>query len=143
MTTPLWSLLAFAAWTVLLLAFTVGIYRWSRILTARAQIAQFKADASDGEGWYQRATRAHLNCIENLPVFGAIVMVLYAGGIGGPLVDWLSISVPVARVVQSSVHVSFVQTNRVVAVRFSFFTVQLLAFLALIAVIVWRAGFGG
>jgi uncharacterized MAPEG superfamily protein len=138
----MWSLLAFAAWTVLLLAFTVGVYRWSRILTSRAQIAQFRADAADGEGWYQRGTRAHANCIENLPVFCAIVLALSASGVGGPLVDGLSISVPIARVVQSTVHVSFVQTNRVVAVRFSFFTVQLLSFLALIAIIVKAVAFG-
>ena len=35
MTVPLWMLLGFAAWTVLLLLSTVGVYRWSRILTGR------------------------------------------------------------------------------------------------------------
>ena len=33
MTVPVWMLLGFAAWTVLLLLTTVGVYRWSRILT--------------------------------------------------------------------------------------------------------------
>lgn len=140
MTVPVWMLLGFAAWTALLLAFTVGIYRWSRILTARAQIADFPADARGGEGWYQRATRAHANCIENLPVFGAIVYALSVSGVGGPLVDALCAGVLVARLVQSTVHVSFVQTNKVVAVRFSFFSVQLVSFLVLIAMIVVEAG---
>ena len=140
MTVPVWMLLGFAAWTVLLLAFTVGIYRWSRILTARAHIAEFPADARGGADWYQRATRAHANCIENLPVFGAIVYALSVSGVSGPLVDALCIGVLAARVVQSTVHTAFVQTDRVVAVRFSFFSVQLVAFLVLIALIVRSAG---
>lgn len=73
MTVPVWMLLGFATWTVLLLLFTIGIYRWSRILSGRVPIRQFPADAVGGEEWYRRATRAHANCIENLPVFGAIV----------------------------------------------------------------------
>lgn len=142
MTIPVWMLLGFAAWTVLLLAVTIGVYRWSRILTSRSQIADFRADGSDGKDWYQRATRAHANCIENLPVFGAIVYALSVSGVSGPVVDWLSVSVPVARIIQSTVHVSFVQTNPVVAVRFSFFSVQLASFLILIGMIVRSAWLG-
>lgn len=136
MTVPLWTLLGFAAWTVVLLMFTIGIYRWSRILTARAPIASFTADAAGGEDWYKRATRAHANCIENLPVFGAIVLVLQVTGTTGPVVDAISIAVLAARIVQSLVHVAFVQTNAVVSVRFTFFSIQLVGFLALIAIIV-------
>jgi hypothetical protein len=33
MMVPVWMLVGFAAWTVLLLLATVGVYRWSRILT--------------------------------------------------------------------------------------------------------------
>jgi uncharacterized MAPEG superfamily protein len=139
MTTPLWMLLGFASWTVLLLTFTVGIYRWSRILTGRSGIAAFRSDQVEGEDWYRRATRAHANCIENLPVFGAIVMALQASGTGGVAVDGLSTAVLIARVVQSLVHISHVQTNAFVAVRFSFFSVQLASFLALIVLIARHA----
>ena len=31
---PVWVLLGFAAWTLIILFTTVGVYRWSRILTA-------------------------------------------------------------------------------------------------------------
>lgn len=140
MTVPVWMLLGFASWTLLLLVFTVGIYRWSRILTARQQIADFPASAAGGADWYVRATRAHANCIENLPVFGAIVFALSASGVSGPLIDALSVSVLAARVLQSLVHVSFVQSNAVVAVRFTLFSVQAASFLALIAIIVRYAG---
>jgi uncharacterized MAPEG superfamily protein len=143
MTTPLWMLLGFASWTVLLLTFTVGIYRWSRILTGRSGIAAFRSDQVEGEDWYRRATRAHANCIENLPVFGAIVMALQASGTGGVAVDGLSTAVLIARVVQSLVHISHVQTNAFVAVRFSFFSVQLASFLALIVLIARHAAGAG
>ena len=142
MTIPVWMLLGFAAWTVLLLMATVGIYRWSRILTGSARIASFRADQIEGAGWYQRGTRAHANCIENLPVFGAIVLALYVGNVGGALVDGLSIAILAARIVQSLVHVCFVQTDAVVSVRFSLFSVQLVSFIWLIAIIVIKLSGG-
>jgi uncharacterized MAPEG superfamily protein len=137
-TVPVWMLLGFAAWTVLLLMATVGIYRWSRILTGTAGIASFRPDQIEGAGWYQRGTRAHANCLENLPVFGAIVLALQAGRVGGTLVDGLSIAILAARIVQSLVHVCFVQTDAVVSVRFTFFSVQIASFVWLIAIIVVR-----
>ena len=111
---------------------TVGVYRWVNILFAKAAIASFRSDQLEGEDWYQRGTRAHANCIENLPVFGAIVYVISAIGLQGPMVDALCIAILAARVCQSPVHVSHVQTDAFVAVRFSFYSVQLVSFLALI-----------
>jgi uncharacterized MAPEG superfamily protein len=131
-------LLGFAAWTVLLLLFTVGVYRWSRILTGRVAIRNFRADQIEGDDWYKRAMRAHANCIENLPVFGAIVLALHIGNVTGPLVNALATAVLVARVIQSLVHVSLVQTNTMASVRFSFFFVQIVAFLWLTGIIVTR-----
>jgi len=61
MTVPVWMLLGFAAWTVLLLLSTVGVYRWSRILTGRVPIRDFRADQVEGEDWYRRSMRAHAN----------------------------------------------------------------------------------
>ena len=140
MTMPIWALLGFAAWTVLLLLLTVGMYRWSRILTGRVPIREFQADQVEGEEWYRRSMRAHANCIENLPVFGAIVLAIYVSGIGGPAVNYLSIGILLTRILQSLVHVCLVQTNTVVAVRFAFFFVQLVSFLILISMVVRHAG---
>jgi uncharacterized MAPEG superfamily protein len=140
MTVPMWMLLGFAAWTVILLLFTVGIYRWSRILTGRVPIRDFRADKVEGEDWYRRAMRAHANCIENLPVFGAIVLALFVSGVREPSANSLSISVLVARIMQSLVHVCLVQTNTVSALRFAFFFVQIVGFLALIVMIIRVAG---
>jgi uncharacterized MAPEG superfamily protein len=129
-------LLGFAMWTVLLLLFTIGIYRWSRIFSGRVAIRNFPADAAGGEDWYRRATRAHANCIENLPVFGAIVFGLYVGNVGSPLVDLLATTILVARILQSLVHVCFVHTNTIASVRFTFYFMQFVCFVWLVGIIV-------
>jgi uncharacterized MAPEG superfamily protein len=139
MSVPLWCLLGFASWTVLLLLTTVGVYRWSRILTGRAPIAEFRADRVVGEDWYCRAMRAHANCVENLPVFGALVFVLHAAGIASATADSLCVVIVLARIVQSLVHVSVVQSNAVVSVRFAFFLVQIVGFLWLAVIAAGRA----
>ena len=121
---PVLVLLGFAAWTLLTLLVSVGVYRWSLILTGRQAIAEFPSDTPHGADWYRRATRAHMNCIENLPVYCAIVVALVATGLHSQLIDWLSMIMLGARVLQTSVHVAFVQTNAAVSVRFSLYTVQ-------------------
>lgn len=136
MTVPIWMLLGFAAWTVVLLLFTVGVYRWSQILAGRVQIRNFRADKVEGAEWYKRAMRAHANCIENLPVFAVIVFALYVSGVSGPAVNGLSIAILAARVMQSLTHVCLLQTNFVASVRFAFFFVQIASFLVLIIMVV-------
>jgi uncharacterized membrane protein YecN with MAPEG domain len=131
MPVPVWVLLAFAVWTVVVLFGTVGVYRWSRILTGRVPIREFKADAVEGEDWYKRGMRAHANCVENLPVLGAIVLALQVSGTAGAAVDAVSLLIIAGRIGQSLVHVSFEQTNRVVSVRFAFYVVQAIGYLVL------------
>ena len=138
MSIPQWTLLGFTAWTLGLLMATVGVYRWGNILFAKAAIASFRHDAPEGAGWYQRGTRAHANCIENLPVFGAMVYLITVIGLQGPIVDALCIATLAARIVQSCVHISHVQTNAFVAVRFSFYSVQLVSFMVLIVMVAKR-----
>jgi uncharacterized MAPEG superfamily protein len=103
-------------------------------------IRNFRADQVEGADWYKRAMRAHANCIENLPVFGAIVTALYIGNVTGALVNALATAILVARIMQSLVHVCFVQTNAVASVRFGFFFVQIVGFLWLIGIIVTELG---
>jgi uncharacterized MAPEG superfamily protein len=131
MTIPMWVLLAFAAWTLAILMASVGVYRWSQIFTGRAAISGWRADGRDGADWYQRAMRAHMNCVENLPVFGAIVVVMFVTGVSGPAFDRLAIIFLVARIGQSLVHISVPQTEPVAALRFSLFSVQIACMLAM------------
>jgi uncharacterized membrane protein YecN with MAPEG domain len=138
MTLLQWTLLGFALWTLLVLAGTVGIYRWSRILTGGAAIHEFPADDSIGAGWYKRAVRAHANCIENLPVFGVLVFAASSMGVTGRVADALGVAILSARICQTTTHVGFVQTARAVSARFTFFSIQLVAMFVLAALIANR-----
>jgi len=139
MNLPVLILLGYAGWTLLILAASVGVYRWSRILTGRASIAGFPADAAQGSPWYQRATRAHLNCLENLPIYAAIVLALEATGLRSEFIDWLSMTMMAARIIQTSVHVGLVQTSAVVSVRFGFYSVQFVCMVTMGIMIAARA----
>jgi uncharacterized membrane protein YecN with MAPEG domain len=140
MTMPLWMLFAFALWTVLVLTATVGVYRWQRILAGSAGIKEFRYDNTAGQlDWYRRGMRAHGNCIENLPVFGALVLILTVLHVDTPALDVASGVFMVARVCQTSVHVAFVETNGTVSTRFSFFFVQILVVLWMSYIVVATA----
>ena len=104
MTIPVWVLLGFAAWTLLTLFTTVGWYRWSRILTGRGQLSEFRADVVDGDDWYRRAMRAHANCVENLPVYTAVVFALTAIGLKSTTVDTLAMTLLAARIGRTTAH---------------------------------------
>ncbi|MBI2999316.1 MAG: MAPEG family protein [Deltaproteobacteria bacterium] len=124
MSIPVWVLLGFAAWTLVTLFGCIGWYRWSRILTGRAALSEFPADVPHGSEWYRRAMRAHANCIENLPVYTAIVVAIMATGVRSPSLDVLAIVLLAARMCQTLVHIIFEPTNIAVAVRFTFFLAQ-------------------
>ena len=121
---PVWVLLGFAAWTLIILFTTVGVYRWSHILTGRAALSAWRADEKQGDEWYRRAIRAHLNCLETLPVYTAIVVALLTAHVTSPTLDGLAITFLVARICQSLIHLLVEQTNLVAGIRFAFFFVQ-------------------
>ena len=129
MTIPEYVLLGFAVWTLVTLLAGVGVYRWSRILTGRAEMRDFRADGAGWTDFYTRATRAHANCIENLAVYAAIVFAARAAGLDDGTLDVLACAILGARVLQTLVHLATVQTNKVVGVRFALFFVQLVGML--------------
>jgi uncharacterized MAPEG superfamily protein len=131
MTIPVWVLLGFAAWTLLMLVTTVGVYRWARILTGQAAISEWRADEMQGSEWYRRAVRAHLNCVENLPVYTAIVVFLLAAHLNTPVLNARAITILVARICQTSIHLMLEQTDAIAAIRFAFFFVQAACMLAM------------
>ncbi len=133
MTVPQWALLGFAVWTLLVLFGTVGVYRWSRILTGRVRISEWQADAPQGSDWYQRAMRAHMNCVENLPVFAAIVLCATAAGADSRLLDLLAGAILVARIGQTTVHLALTPSDLAASVRLAFFFVQAVCMLAMAA----------
>ena len=130
--------LAFAMWTIAVLTFTIGVQRWSLILSGKAELKSFPGDQPHGSAFYRRATRAHANCIENLPVFAAIVIAAQASGAHSPTLDALAAAAVVARVLQTSTHL-ISGSNAAIGVRFSFLSVQLVAFFWMGALIALHA----
>ena len=136
MNVPVFVLLGFAAWTLLTLFGSIGVYRWSRILTGRASVSEWRADAPQGSEWYQRAMRAHMNCVENLPIFGALVVALMATVLQSPSIDALSVTLLLARIGQTLVHIGAPPTNVWAALRFALFFVQIVCMILIGTIIV-------
>ncbi len=131
---PLLALLGFSVWTALIMAVGVGTHRWSLILFGSARLSDFPGDVPHGPDRYRRIVRAHANCVENLPVFAALVLTASTLGYRSDLFDALCLAVLVARVTQTTIHIAS-GTDRAIAFRFTFFTVQLCAFFAMAALI--------
>ncbi|ASM21549.1 MAPEG family protein [Serratia marcescens] len=125
MNMPTLVLLAFAGWTLLILFGTVGVYRWSRILTGRATVSEWQANKPQGSDSYQRAIAAHRNCIENLPVYTALVVAIAVFQVESTTLNVLSLVLLGARMAQSLVHIGFEQTENVATWRFAFFFTQI------------------
>lgn len=130
MSTALLSLLAFVAWTVLL---ALGIVVWRSVDALRGvrRLDEFPAGVPHGAEAYWRLNRAHLNCCENLPIFGAAVLV--ADRVGADP-GALCVAYVAARVLQGLVHLAS-GSPAAVLVRGTFFVVQLLCVLG----VVWAA----
>ena len=139
MSIPVWVLLAFAVWTILVLVLTVGIYRWGLVFAGRAQVKEFRADQIEGSDRYRRSMRAHMNCVENLPVYGAIVLVIVVSGAQSTMLDILALTLIGARIVQTLIHVSREQTNLLAYLRFAFFFIQLICMFSMAALVALHA----
>ena len=123
MNPALFALAGFAGWTVLLL-FTVANLRVANFFTGKKAINAFSPTGEDLPGFGHRVTRAHLNCVENLPVFAALVV---AAGLSGQfsIMESTVMYVLYARIGQSVAHM-ISTAALVVWVRATFFFVQVL-----------------
>ncbi len=119
-----YALAGFAGWT-LLLTLVMATNRMANLFGgAKIPINKFSPTGEDLPGFGQRVTRAHLNCVENLPVFAGLVA---AAGLSGQLavMEGTAMYVLYARLVQSVVHL--ISTSpAMVWVRATFFFVQVL-----------------
>ncbi len=135
---PLTALILFAVWSLLLVS-TIGIWRVTQLLTGRVPKGGFTPGAPHGGDAYWRLNRAHMNSVENLPVFGAIAL----SGVVLQVQDALFLTLPTvviaARVVQSLVHIAS-GTQFAILIRFSFYLVQVLCMLAMAGCILATTG---
>jgi len=116
------AFIGFILWTLLLLAL-MELIRSQLVLRGKVPANGFAPDNANLSPFMQRLARAHANCIENLPVFGGLLLFAIATGhasVTDPLA-WLFLG---SRVFQSLVHL--VSTSSVaVTIRFTAFAVQM------------------
>jgi len=129
MPSPLACLVGFALWAVCLVL-CVGLWRVSEVLAGKKRANEFPSGTPHGGDRYWRLNRAHINTVENLPVFAAIVLAGSWLHVDGKLFHTLPAVILGARVVQSLVHVSS-GSSRAVSLRFTAFLVQLGCFIVL------------
>ena len=131
MSIPLWCLLAFVAWTMSLMSLGIGVTRVIKVLKGEAKSNDFPTHKPHGGSErYQRTMRAHLNCVENLPLFGAVVLIAALTNLTSGHFDVLALVYLASRVGQSIAHIASGSATAV-NVRFTLFLTQILALLAM------------
>jgi uncharacterized MAPEG superfamily protein len=126
MSTPVLCLLLFAAWAIVLVLTLAGT-RVIRVLRRQQAANSFTSGVPHGGDRYWRLNRAHLNTIENLPIFGALVVAAELSGVRTDAISTAAIAVVIGRVAQTVIHVAS-NSNLAVNLRFTAFTVQLGSF---------------
>jgi len=122
MTTPLYALMGFVFW-ILLLLLGIAVSRVVAVTCGRAQPDSFPAGVPHGGDMYWRLNRAHLNCLENLPLFAAVVLTGFVTGMESATIDVLSRVYIAGRVAQSVTHISS-GSPAAINIRFGFFLLQ-------------------
>ncbi|HEY0913581.1 MAPEG family protein [Solimonas sp. SE-A11] len=119
------ALIGFTAWTLLLVFLAVN-WRGIEILRGVKADSWTRGAERERPSMVKRIEHAHFNCLENLPIFAAIVLVAYAMG-KQPVVDALACAVLAARIAQSVVHILGV-SHWMVMLRATFYLAQILMF---------------
>ena len=119
------ALVLYALWAIALVLM-IAIERI--VLVARGHVAlkDITPGVPHGNPAYWRINRAHVNAVENLPIFAAIVLAGWAAGQESHLFNLLAMAVLVARIIQSLIHIVSGSTAAINA-RFAALGVQLLA----------------
>ncbi len=134
MPTPLLVLLLYVLWTLAVLTFGIGGARFYRVLHGE-KFCDFPGGVAEGPPFHARAMRAHLNCVENLPLYGSVALAAALLSVDTWALDMLAVAVIVARVAQSGVHLALAQTEPVVRLRGVLFGVQVMSIAAMVAIV--------
>ncbi|MDF1564458.1 MAG: MAPEG family protein [Deltaproteobacteria bacterium] len=131
MSDALLYLLLFVAWTALLVV-AIAAMRVAAVLKGEKRSNEFPADEPHGGPFYRRLWRAHLNCVENLPLFATVVLVAEVSGQHTSGLDAFAGIYLAARVLQTSFHLISLAPV-IVNARFTMFMVQVVALVLMIA----------
>jgi uncharacterized MAPEG superfamily protein len=135
------ALVFYALWAIALVLMVAGD-RVLLVLKGEAKITEFSPGVPHGTDSYWRINRAHMNTLENLPIFGAVVLSGWAIGLETLLFNRLAVIVVCARVVQSVIHI-LSGSAPAINLRFAAYGVQLVCIIWMAVMIVEQAGFLG
>jgi uncharacterized MAPEG superfamily protein len=116
------ALTGFVGWTLVLLILMEAIRSWL-VLTGQVPSNGFPPDNANLSPFMQRLARAHMNCLEGLPIFGGLMAIALMTS-HTTITDGLALWMLAARIVQSCIHLA---STSIWAVNFRFaaFAVQL------------------
>ncbi len=123
MTTPLYALIGFVFWTIAIVG-AIGLARVSQVASGKVAANAFPSGQPHGGDRYWRMNRAHMNCLENLPLFAAVVLTGHVTGLTDGAFATLSQVYLGARIAQTTAHIAS-NSVMVVNVRFAFFLAQI------------------
>jgi uncharacterized MAPEG superfamily protein len=135
------ALVFYALWAVVLVLM-VGGDRVLLVLRGDAKVTSFSPGVPHGSESYWRINRAHMNTVENLPIFAAVVLAGWAIGLETLMFNRLAVIVVCARVVQSVIHI-LSGSAPAINLRFLAFGVQLVCIVWMAVMILQQAGFLG
>jgi uncharacterized MAPEG superfamily protein len=110
------ALVLYALWAIALVLM-VAADRVLMVIRGEAKANSFTPGVPHGSDSYWRINRAHLNTLENLPIFAAIVLCGWVVGMETATFNRLAMVVVVARIVQSAIHIA---SGSVAAITFRF-----------------------
>jgi uncharacterized MAPEG superfamily protein len=123
---PLLHLTLFTGWTIFLLVLIELVRSW--LMSARNYpVTSFPAGERHGPDAYWRLYRAQANCLEFLPMYGAVVLAMTLSGNDiPPLFGLASLTIVALRPLQSLVHILSTSASAIRA-RAGLFLIQLIA----------------
>lgn len=135
---PLVALVLFAVWA-LVLVMSIGAWRSVQIIGGQKKAGDFPAGTQHGSDPYWRLNRAHMNTLENLPIFATLVLSGLYVQADSPMFHILPSLILYARLTQSLIHIAS-GSALAVTLRFSAYLVQVVSMFTIAAIVVRAAG---
>ncbi|PJZ46740.1 MAPEG family protein [Leptospira brenneri] len=130
METIYFTLIGFTLWT-LGLGVSLTSYRGVLVLLGKKKSNEFPAGIQHGSDFNWRLNRAHINSLENLPLFLTVVFLTANFGMIDEFVNQAGLLILGARVLQSFTHLTSTSVLAV-NVRFTFYMIQIVTYIVLL-----------
>ena len=124
------ALIGFTAWTLLLVLIVFAWRGIEIVINGKKADSWTRGKDCETPGLIRRIEHAHVNCLENLPIFASIVLAAAAMG-KSAVTEPYALYVLYARVAQTAVHILGVN-HWLVLLRATFWAIQLALFVVML-----------